>query len=123
MVTLIDIEAWVTSKEKLDAAKAKEVELRLLICEQILDGKIKGSFKSTIEGYVLTATAKLNNKVDADLLKTIWEELSPEEKRCIKFKPNLIAKEYNKLKGTYELFRAVDSKPGTPSLAIKPTKV
>lgn len=120
MIDKRDIRKWIFAKNKLNATKAEELRLRLLICDYILAGETKGSKKSIIGGFTLTATTKLNSKIDADLLNTIWKGLSEEEKACIKFAPSIIAKEYNKLKGVQVLDRAIDSKPGTPSLAIKP---
>jgi len=113
------VKAWVIAAHRLKEAKETELNLRVPICEQILDGKIKGAKKGSIGRFTLTATAKINNKVDAELLKVGWEELTPSEKACIKYTPSLIAEEYNKLKGVVKLHRYVDSKPGTPSLAVK----
>lgn len=116
------IELWLEYKDDLAEAKEHELELRKEICEHILEGKIKGSKKGTIGNYVLVASAKLNIKVDAELLESIWEELSEKEKACIKYKPSLIAKKYNSLDGALKLHRCIDSKPGTPTLALKSVK-
>jgi len=113
------IEYWIWIKNKLDVAKKEELETRKEICEHILQGKIKGAKKGTIGKYILTATAKMNNRVDAEFLKSVWESLSDKEKACIKYKPSLIAAEYKKLKGAMVLHRCIDSKPGTPALALK----
>jgi len=113
------VKEWIFIKDKLTEAKTHELELRKEICEHILEGKIKGSKKGTIDGYVLTATAKMNDKIDVELLKSIWKELSDGEKACIKYKPSLIAAEYKKLKGALKLHRCIDSKPGTPALSLK----
>lgn len=119
MITTKDVKAWITSKEKLDNAKSMELKLRLQICEHILDGKAKGSKKATVGKFILTATAKLTEKVDPSLLDVFWPELTAEEKDCIKFKPSLKAKEFHKLKDAMLLHRAVDSKPGTPTLILR----
>lgn len=119
MIYKKDVEAWIIAKANLNTAKKQESELRLSICEEILDGKVKGSKKSTIGRFILTATAKLNEKVDEDLLDTIWEDLADEEKECIEYKPSIKAKEFHKLKDSMLLHRAIDSKPGMPALAIK----
>lgn len=119
MITEKKVKSWILAKTKLDAAKKQELELRQTICEDILKSQVKGSKKITVGKFTLTATAKLNEKVDADLLKSLWENLSDEEKGCIKFKPSLKAKEYHKLKDACLLHRAVDSKPGAPTLNAK----
>jgi len=116
------VDSWISQKNKLNRAKKYELELRKEICDHILQGKIKGSKKGTIGKYILTASAKLNIKVDAELLESMWEELSEREKACIKYKPNIIAAEYKKLKGGVKLNRCIDSKPGTPTLTLKSIK-
>ena len=113
------VKEWIFTKDKLTQAKEQELKLRKEICEHILQEKIKGSKKGSIGVYVLVASAKLNNKLDAELLESIWKELSEKEKACIKYKPSLIAKEYNSLDGAVKLHRCIDSKPGTPSLTLK----
>ena len=113
------VESWLKWKSNLAVAKENELNLRKEICEHILQGKVKGSKKSSIGVYILTATAKLNIKIDSEHLETIWKELPPEEKACIKYKPSLIAAEYKKLKGKITLNRCIDSKPGTPGLELK----
>jgi len=116
------IKNWLEWKDDLAFAKENELKFRKEICEHILGDKIKGSKKGTIGKYVLTASAKLNIKVDDELLESMWEELSDGEKACIKYKPSLIAKEYNSLDGAMKLHRCIDSKPGTPTLTLKTVK-
>ena len=106
-------------KEKLTEAKEKELLFRKEICEHILGDKIKGSKKGTIGIYVLSASAKLNIKLDAELLESMWKELSDGEKACIKYKPSLIAAEYKNVDSQAKLHRCIDSKPGTPTLTLK----
>ena len=116
------VKEWIFVKDKLTQAKEHELKLRKEICEHILQGEIKGSKKRTIGNYVLTASAKLNIKINAELLGTIWEKLSNEERICIRYKPSLVAAEYKKLKGVMVLHRCIDSKPGTSTLALKSIK-
>lgn len=115
------VEKWINLSAQLSSIKEQELELRNKICSHILKDKLKGSKKATIGRYVLNATAKLNQKIDKELLETIWEDLSPEEKAAVKFNPSLVAKEYKKLSEKSLLNRAIDSKPGTPSLDLKGT--
>ena len=119
MITEMEVKNWIFAKEKLAKAKEYELDSRKEICKHILGDKIKGAKKGIIGKYILTATAKMNDKVDAELLESVWKELSPKEKACIKYKPSLIAAEYKKLKGAIILHRCIDSKPGTPALALK----
>ncbi len=113
------IEEWGEAKTALANSKAAEMELRLKICKHILDGKKKGAKKGVIGKYVLTATAKLGTKVDKDALKSIWPNLSKEERAAIRFKPDVDAKEYKKLDKKSILHQVITSKPGTPSLELK----
>lgn len=119
MITEKKVKAWIAAKIKLDIAKKQELELRLPICEEVLAGKVKGTKKAAVKKFILTATAKLNEKIDADLLKELWPDLAAEEKNCIKFKPSIKAKEFHKLKDSMLLHRVIDSKPGVPTLTIK----
>lgn len=114
-----DIRQWIMAKNKLNTAKTKELELRKIICDYILDGKVKGSKKSIIGVFTLTATAKLNNRLDKKLLAVLWPDLSAVEKSCIKFEPSVIAKEYNIIDNKSNIHRAITSTPGTPTLTIK----
>ena len=116
------IKNWLGWKDDLALAKESELELRKKICELILGDKIKGSKKGSIGKYVLTASAKLNMKVDAELLESMWEELSDGEKACIKYKPNLIAAEYKNIDSQAKLHRCIDSKPGKPTLTLTSIK-
>jgi adenylate cyclase len=116
------VKAWIVQKDKLAAAKIAEGELRAEICEHILAGKIKGAKKGIIGVYVLIATAKLGQKIDKDALKSIWTDLSKAERQAIRFKPELIAKEYKMLGAKSILHQTITSKPGTPGLELKAIK-
>lgn len=119
MITEKEVKAWIVAKMKLDTAKGQEMELRQTICEHILNGKTKGSKKATVGKFILTATAKLNEKINPELFESLWPELTAEEKNCIKFIASIKAKEFHKLKDSMLLHRAVDSKPGAPTLTLK----
>lgn len=113
------VELWLKAAEELKEVKENELSLRKDICDHILKGQVKGSKKGTIGRYILNATAKLNQNIDKELLQAIWKELSPAEKASVKFTPSIIAKEYKELPDNSILNRAIDSKPGTPSLELK----
>lgn len=120
MLTKEKIEEWIIAKVAADEFKKKEMNLRKEICEYLLEGKIKGTVKRTIEGYLLTASAKLNTSIDKEVLEAIWEDLTTEEKACFRFDPKLVAKEYKKLPVEYNtLDIAITDKPGAPTLSFK----
>ena len=110
---------WVAAASALKKAKEYELILRTEICDHILDGKVKGSKTAIIDGYKMTASAKVNDSVDSELLQAMWSDLSPAEKSSIKFKPSLVAKVYKTLDAKSNIHRAISSKPGTPSLELK----
>ena len=109
-------------KDQLVEVKEKELELRNEICDLILDGKVKGTSHFKKFGLDAAAVAKENVKIDKDVLKTIFKKLSPQEKACIKYKPELINKEYKNLPENSIFHQAVVTTPGTPALTIKPIK-
>ncbi len=116
------VQLWITIASELKKIKEDEFAIRKEICEHILEGKIKGSKKGTIGKFVLNATAVINNKLDKELLESIWPDLSDEEKASVKYTPSLVAAEYKRLPDNTLLNRAVDSKPGTPCLELKEVK-
>lgn len=116
------IKTWLVLSKQLSGLKEIELELRNRICEKVLKDTMKGSKTDTIGKFILTATAKTNKKVDKDLLKTLWSDLSKEEKTCFEFNPKLVEKNYKKIEKDSNLHRVIEEKPGTPSLKLKSIK-
>lgn len=110
---------WQQVKAQFDKLKAEELKRRNELCAFILGDKIKGSKTAVIGERKATATAKLNVTVDKDALKAIWADLTIAEKKSIRFKPEIVAKEYNKLPKNAKIHQVITEKPGTPALAIK----
>lgn len=117
-----DLLAWEKAKDALAAAKKTEMDLRMKVCGSILGSKAKGTVHFKKFGLDATAVAKLNLKVDKDILKTIFKDLNADEKASIKYKPELKSKEYEALPENSILHKAVTSKAGTPALSIKELK-
>jgi len=115
------IEAWSKAKALLDTAKSLEMDLRVQICDQVLGDKLKGSKTGKFGPYKVTATAKLNSKIDKEGLKSIWKDLSAESKSAIRFNPSLIEANYKKLEKNDKIQQVITHKPGAPSLALKDT--
>ncbi len=115
---------WLKAKNKLKFYKESEKELRISICKEVLDQKLKGTKKLTIDGkYIVKATAKTNKAIDEGVLTTIWDELDGIEKNCIKYKPSIVASNYKLLPENSALNRAITEKPGLSSLSIEPLKI
>ena len=120
-IDISQLAQWETIKNQLDKLKQKELDLRKEICDFILHGQQEGAKKVTIDELVVTATAKVNYNVDADILKDNWYFLSDSEKRAIKFKPEIKIKEYKKLKEIRsKMADFITVKSGTPTLKVKP---
>jgi hypothetical protein len=121
-ITKIEIEAWKDSKNRLKEAKEIELEIRKGLCGKILKAKAKGTVHYKKFGYDLAATAKINKKIDSNSLKKLFKDLSNEEKKCIRYKPELKMQEYQDLSNDSILHKAVIITPGTPELKIKEIK-
>ena len=116
------VKKWTKISGQLAMLKVAETELRQEIAAHILKDKIKGAKKGVIGPYTLTATAKLNTKVDRDALKVIWPDLSPEEKAAIKFDPKVVAAKYKLIDEKSILNQVLTNKPGMPGLELKGVK-
>lgn len=113
------IKKWARIKNDLALIKQKELELREIICHRILGGTIKGTKTITAGLYTVSASAKLNTKIDNEELCAIWQDLSQLDKDCIEYKPKLIAKNYKGIDEKSKLHRVIITKPGTPTLTLK----
>ena len=121
-ITKSKLSAWAEAEAALGRAKATELALRLEICKEVLAGKPKGVAHLIVDGFDVAATAKINTKIDKEVLDTIWPSLSQTEKESVRFKPEIVAKQYGFLDAKSNLHQAVITTPGTPSLEIKPIK-
>jgi len=113
------IRQWVSKKAVLKKVKSEEADLRIKICESILKGKTKGTETAVVGNFKVKAKAKLNNKLEKETLKTLWKDLSDEEKECVKIEPKLVAAKYKKIKNSALLHQTVISKPGMPTLDVE----
>lgn len=113
------VKDWIKAKDKLFAAKTVELDLRNDICAHILQEKKKGAKKGVIGPYTLTATAKLNAKIDKEALRALWGDLNAAEKAAVKFDPKLIAAKYKLVDKKSKLHSTITHKPGTPGLELK----
>jgi hypothetical protein len=116
------LELYVAAKEALAFAKATEMEQRIAICDEILEGKEKGTTTEVMFNIEIKAVKKFNLSLDKELLAQSLSDLSDEERECILMEPKLIAKEYQFLQeaeiDTPLLDECITVKDATPSLTI-----
>jgi len=110
---------WLQEKKNLSESKKKELELRSQIIDSLITNETKGVFKFTEGGVKLTVGLGTRMNIDISVLDTLMSELSDQEKECVKYLPNLVAKEMKKLKGDELLFEAIIEKPSLPTLKIE----
>lgn len=120
------IESMITRWEKLSAnlalVKAEEMELRQKIAGNILKDKTKGSKTIPVGQFKLTATAKLNSKINLEELRAIWKDLNEEEKQVFKFSPKLVSEKYKQLPDNSIVHKVITNTPGSHGLSIKEIK-
>ena len=116
---------WIESVAHLQRAKEAELMLRDAICMVHLDGVLEGSKTVRMQGFKITATARVNRSVNREVLEAIWDSLTDEEKECIDYKPTLKLAKYKPIEATIDsaLLEAVTVKPGQSSLKIIPEDV
>lgn len=115
------LESWIKSKELLDLYKKKEMKLRIDICDDILNGRPKGTTTEILYNIEIKATKKFSATLDKELLSQLYDDFSDEERDCILFEPKLISKEYEftqDLDKTPLLDDCITIKEVTPSLKI-----
>jgi len=98
--------------------KKGEADLRILICEHLNKRKSVGSHKFSFDTWNVTSVKKVTTTLLADELEDIYDDLSEEERECIKFKPSLINAKY-KAADTKLLDTCIITKPAMPSLKIE----
>lgn len=114
---------WKAAKNALALAKETEMTLRKEICGVILVKRPKGATHFKNYGFDLIATGKFGElKIQKDLLADILPKLTKDEKDCIRYKPELVSKNYKLLPENSILHQAVVSKDGTPDLQLKVIK-
>lgn len=113
------VKKWIDMAARLKSLKLSESIARQEIADHILQEKLKGAKKGTIGPYILTATGKLNQKIDKDALKAIWKDITPAERQAVRFDPKLIAAEYKKLPDKAMINQVITEKPGLPGLELK----
>ena len=115
------VDNWVSAKNALNVAKAKEMSLRLILVELITEKDTTPKTYHSEERYgKLTATVKTNLNIDKAVYAEIERKLKPNELDCIKMDPKLKLKEFKLLDEKSLLRKAVVETPATPGLEFKP---
>jgi hypothetical protein len=120
---LSDIEEWYGLNEDLKVMKADELRLRKKVFAKYFNNPEEGINSYDVgSGHVLKGTHKLNRSIDEKALTDLpgTKAMQAAIKACIKWKPSLVKKEYDRLsdKLKRQLDKAVITKPSTPSLQI-----
>ena len=112
------VEEWKRLKSQLRELQDKERTLRVHIAKEILGDKREGSKSGEFEGVAFTATGVLSYRVDATELAILEEDLTEQERECIRYKPEVVLTKYRKLEGS-NLSRAITVTEGLPQLKEK----
>lgn len=117
-ITVEKIKRWLKLKADFDRGKIDENELRKDICSEVLGKQTKGVKHLVYEDFKVSATGKVNLKINKDDLKAMWGDLTPAEKKSITFEPKISQADFNKLAKDSKVRRAITVKPGMASLKI-----
>lgn len=110
---------WMEASENAKYWADKEKELRIKICDKLLEGKAVGTHNLKEGKYKIKVVKKIIHSLDSDFLGAIWDELSEEEQASIKMSPKLLLKEYNGLEDHSTLDQVITVKPAMPTLSIE----
>ena len=112
---------WENAQAKMKFWKAKELELRNEILEEMAGEKDEGVVNMLVGDIQVKATYKLNRKIDIAALDAIWDDLEEADKMAIKYKPDIVMKEMRELEsaGVSKLLDAIVLTPGQGTIAVK----
>lgn len=118
------MQTWANAKRQLGLYKKTEADLRREICGDLLiDVEFEKGIarrKTTYLGYEVKAEQKLSYAIDFDVLKQIWEDLSEEDRECLKKTVTLDLTKYKKLPENSLFHDAIVSKSAMPTLTGTP---
>jgi hypothetical protein len=109
---------WQEAKKGVDEARAVELNLRNQILAQTLTKK-EGSETTVFEGEKIRVTGVVNYTIDKTELETIYHMLTEEEKAAVRFKPELVVKNFKALPKHNILSTVITAKPGQGQLEVK----
>ncbi len=123
---LIKLAQWHELTQQLEQVKAKELKLRNELFGQFYPSPNEGTNTVDLpDDWKLKGVYKLNRNIDEAVLPiTLSKMKEGAEDRLIKYKPELVLKNYRTLEEEQKkiLESALIIKPGTPSMKLVPPK-
>lgn len=98
--------------------KAKELELRNQITDVLLEGLDTGTHNFTMHGMFVKAVKGVSYSIDKSVLDVIWDDMDPDERELVRWKPELNLKDYKNNSLPLVLDDAITVKPSLPTLSI-----
>lgn len=113
-------EEWFAMSLMLKDIKAKEAIARRELCSELFDGRV-GDFKVVHETatYKVVAKSGVSRSLDADAYEAIEDDLTPQDREAIRFKPSLVKKLYDKLPKDSLLHEIITEKPSMPTMTME----
>lgn len=110
---------WYKLSLQVKELKAKEIKIRRELCAELFGGRV-GEFTVKRDNpiYVLSAKSDVNRNIDETALLIMMDDLTDQERRCIKFSPKLVLGEYRKLDDDSKLHEVISESPAMPTLKI-----
>lgn len=110
---------WLDMSTRLKLLKDLEMKTRKELCAEIFQGQV-GAMKKKFEedGFSIVAENTVGYKLDEEVLKAIWEELSEPETNVIEWKPALKLADYKKLPPNALIHECITVKPSAPTLKV-----
>lgn len=113
------VEHWLKASAQLKYFTQMERTLRTQLCDAFEISKMKeGTNHRSIDGYMVSINRRFNYTLDEDTLDEIWDDLSEEEKECIKTKRSLSKSKYNSIYDNSTLEDAVVVKDALPTVSV-----
>ena len=112
------IAKWKKLSATLKTIKKQEIELRKEIAESILQGKT-GTVNVNMHGFKVKAQQSTRKTVDNEALLSLWSDLTEPEKETVKWKPEIIEKQYKQLSEKSMLDSVITLKVNAPTLKVE----
>jgi hypothetical protein len=120
-VKYIEIFQWLASYATIGKAKEKELELRLPICETLLEGII-GRGKVVVDDEIFEITAKrgVNIEVDEAVLNQLADDgdLTADDLNCFSWKLK-VSDKIHKIPKDSNVWKALTLTPARPTLKVE----
>lgn len=121
-MTITDkVEQLAHLQSELKMLKEKEMALRLEIHSEVNKGRGPGTYRDDFGSLRLKTVVRYNYTFDKEALEENWNQLSEEEKECVRWKPELNKRQYDKLEMDESeiLNDLLIIKPGTPTITVE----